>query len=302
VRAYLDPIRNWMQKRGEGDRVLLAEQQVFVQKTMLPSAAQQRTRLQTHRKTSLHPTNMDRNSKNPKKHPAHTVVASADVETINRGAIDEKSQLVAQTVLFSQSQSILKESIIMDFKGSQTEKNLLAAFAGESQARNRYTFAASVAKKEGFEQISAIFQETADNEKEHAQLFFGHLQGGTAEITATYPAAKTAGTADNLKAAAEGEKFEWTMLYPNFGEIAEKEGFTAAANTFRQVAKVEAYHERRYTKLLENLKTGKVFKKPEPTKWKCRNCGYVHEGPEAPGVCPVCSHPQSFFEVWTENY
>jgi rubrerythrin len=211
-------------------------------------------------------------------------------------------QLFTQQFYGSQDKAFFKESTIMDFKGSQTEKNLLAAFAGESQARNRYTFAASVAKKEGYEQISAIFQETADNEKEHAQLFFGHLLGGTVEITAAYPAAKTGSTAENLKAAAEGEKFEWTMLYPNFGEVAQKEGFTAIANTFRQVAKVEAYHERRYTKLLENLKTGKVFKKPEPTKWKCRNCGYVHEGAEAPGVCPVCNHPQSFFEVWTENY
>lgn len=190
----------------------------------------------------------------------------------------------------------------MEFKGSQTEKNLLAAFAGESQARNRYTFAASQARKEGFEQISAIFQETADNEKEHAQLFFGHLQGGTVEITAAYPAAKTGTTAGNLKAAAEGEKFEWTMLYPNFGEVAQKEGFPAIAHTFNQVAKVEAYHERRYLKLLANVKEAKVFKKDAPIKWKCRNCGYVHESAEAPGACPVCNHAQSYFEVWTENY
>jgi rubrerythrin len=222
--------------------------------------------------------------------------------TISRGAIGEKSQLVAQTVLFSQSQSILKELIVMDFKGSQTEKNLLVAFAGESQARNRYTFAASVARKEGFEQISAVFQETADNEKEHAQLFFGHLQGGTVEITAAYPAAKTADTAENLRAAAEGERFEWTMLYPNFGEVAEKEGFKAAANTFRMIAKVEVQHEKRYQKLLQNLQQGTVFKKPAITKWKCRNCGYIHEGAEAPGVCPVCNHPQSYFELQAENY
>jgi rubrerythrin len=192
--------------------------------------------------------------------------------------------------------------MFMDFKGSQTEKNLLAAFAGESQARNRYTFAASVAKKEGFEQISAVFQETADNEKEHAQLFFGHLQDGTVEITAAYPAAKTATTAENLKAAAEGEKFEWTKLYPNFGDVAEKEGFKAAANTFRMVAKVEVQHEKRYLKLLANLQQGTVFKKPSPTRWKCRNCGYIHEGTEAPGVCPVCNHPQSYFELQAENY
>jgi rubrerythrin len=220
----------------------------------------------------------------------------------NRGAIEKNSQLVTQQFLGSPPKTILKESTIMDFKGSQTEKNLLAAFAGESQARNRYTFAASVARKEGYEQISAVFQETADNEKEHAQLFFGHLQGGTVEITAAYPAAKTAGTAENLKAAAEGERFEWTMLYPNFGEVAEKEGFKAAANTFRMIAKVEVQHEKRYQKLLANLQQGAVFKKQAPTKWKCRNCGYIHEGAEAPGVCPVCNHPQSYFELQAENY
>jgi rubrerythrin len=190
----------------------------------------------------------------------------------------------------------------MEFKGSQTEKNLLSAFAGESQARNRYTFFSSVAKKEGYEQISAIFQETADNEKEHAQIFFNCLKGGMAEITASYPAGILGTTVDNLKAAADGEKFEWTLLYPNFGEVAEKEGFKEIANTFRQVAKVEAYHERRYTKLLDSVKLGKVFKKDSPIKWKCRNCGFVHESSEAPMACPVCSHPRSYFEVWTENY
>jgi rubrerythrin len=190
----------------------------------------------------------------------------------------------------------------MEFKGSQTEKNLLAAFAGESQARNRYTFFASQAKKEGYEQIAAIFQETADNEKEHAELYFKHLKGGMAEITASYPAGITATTADNLQAAANGENLEWTYLYPHFGDIAEQEGFPAIANTFRQVAKVETSHERRYLKLLENIKSLKVFKKDAPTKWKCRNCGYVYEGAEAPDGCPVCSHPRSYFEVWTENY
>jgi rubrerythrin len=190
----------------------------------------------------------------------------------------------------------------MEFKGSRTEKNLLAAFAGESQARNRYTFFASIAKKEGYEQISAIFQETADNEKEHAELFFKHLKGGMAEITAAYPAGIIASTAENLKAAADGEKFEWTMLYPNFGEVAEQEGFAAIAYTFNAVAKVEAYHERRYLKLLENLKQGKVFKKDTVVKWKCRNCGFVVEGAEAPAVCPVCGHPRSYYEVWCENY
>ena len=190
----------------------------------------------------------------------------------------------------------------MEFKGSRTEKNLLAAFAGESQARTRYTFFASAAKKEDYEQIAAIFQETSDNEKEHAQLFFKHLQGGTVEISAAYPAGVIASTAENLKAAAAGEKLEWGTLYPNFGEIAEEEGFPDVARTFRSVAKVEAYHERRYLKLLENVTQGKVFKKEAPIKWKCRNCGFVFEGSEAPDKCPVCSHPRSYFEVWCENY
>lgn len=190
----------------------------------------------------------------------------------------------------------------MDFKGSQTEKNLLAAFAGESQARNRYTFFASKARKEGYEQIGAIFEETSDNEKEHAKLFFNHLQGGIVEITAAYPAGSIASTAENLKAAAEGEKLEWGTLYPNFAEIAETEGFPEVAATFRGIAKVEAYHERRYAKLLDNVSKGKIFKKDSPLKWKCRNCGFVLESGEAPEKCPVCAHPRSYFEVWTENY
>ena len=190
----------------------------------------------------------------------------------------------------------------MEFKGSQTEKNLLAAFAGESQARTRYTFFSSAARKEGFEQISGIFQETSDNEKEHAQLFFEHLKGGMVEITAGYPGGIVGSTAQNLKAAAEGERFEWGTLYPSFAEVAEKEGFKEAAITFRQVARVEAYHERRYLKLLVNVEQNKVFKKDASIKWKCRNCGYVHEAPEAPEKCPVCHHPRSYYEVWCENY
>lgn len=190
----------------------------------------------------------------------------------------------------------------MEFKGSQTEKNLLAAFAGEAQARNRYTFFASVAKKEGYEQIAEIFQETADNEKEHAKLFFKHLKGGVVEITASYPAGVIAVTADNLKAAADGEKEEWSVLYPKFADIADQEGFPEIAHTFRQVAGVEAYHERRYLKLLSNVQQDKVFKKDMPIKWKCRNCGHVHEGIEAPETCPTCNHPRSYFEVWTEPY
>jgi rubrerythrin len=190
----------------------------------------------------------------------------------------------------------------MDFKGSQTEKNLLAAFAGESQARNRYTFFASVAKKEGYEQIGAVFEETAENEKEHAKLFFKHLQGGTVEFTASYPAGVIASTLENLKAAAAGEKLEWTALYPNFGDVAQKEGFMDAARTFRMVAQVEVSHERRYNKLAENVANGTVFKKDAPVKWKCRNCGLVIEGKQAPDTCPACAHPKSYFEVWTENY
>lgn len=190
----------------------------------------------------------------------------------------------------------------MDLKGSKTEKNLLASFAGESQARTRYTFFASKAKKEGYEQIAAIFQETADNEKEHAELFFKHLQGGDVEITASYPAGIIGPTSGNLKAAADGENMEWGTLYPQFAAVADEEGFTEVASTFRNVAKVEAYHEKRYLKLLANMRQDRVFKKDAPIKWKCRNCGYVHEGSEAPSPCPVCSHEQSYFEVWSENY
>jgi rubrerythrin len=190
----------------------------------------------------------------------------------------------------------------MNFAGSQTEKNLLAAFAGESQARNRYTFFASVARKEGYEQIGAIFEETAGNEKEHAELFFKHLKGGMVEITAAYPAGVIGSTVDNLKAAAAGEKAEWGTIYPNFGDVAAKEGFPEVAVTFRMIAKVETYHERRYNKLVESLEQGKVFKKDTPIKWKCRNCGYVFEGSSVPDKCPVCDHPKAYFEVWTEDY
>ena len=196
----------------------------------------------------------------------------------------------------------LKEVWNMELKGSKTEKNLLKSFAGESQARTRYTFFASVAKKEGYEQISAIFTETADNEKEHAQLFFKYLKGGDVEITAAYPAGVIGTTAENLEAAAEGEKMEWGTLYPDFAEVAEKEGFPEIANTFRMVAEVEEKHERRYRKLLANVKQGKVFKKDKVIKWKCRNCGHVYEGSEAPERCPVCDHARSYFEVWCENY
>ena len=190
----------------------------------------------------------------------------------------------------------------MELKGSETEKNLLKAFAGESQARNRYTYFASVAKATGFEQIATIFQETADNEKEHAEVFFKYLQGGDAEITAEYPAGKIGDTPENLLAAAEGEKMEWGTLYPAFEKTAEKEGFPLIAESFKEIAEVEEQHEKRYRKLLENVKNKKVFKKDKSTKWKCRNCGYVHEGTEAPGICPACKHPQSYYEILAENY
>jgi rubrerythrin len=190
----------------------------------------------------------------------------------------------------------------MQFKGSKTEKNLLAAFAGESQARNRYTFFASAAKKEGYEQISAIFLQTAEEEKEHAKLFFKQLKGGEAEITASYPAGVIGTTKDNLKAAAAGEQMEWGTIYPDFAATAEKEGFLEIANLFRMVAKVEATHESRYKKLYENMENGIVFKAETPVKWHCRNCGYVHSGKDAPAKCPVCDHPQAYFELFAENY
>ena len=187
-------------------------------------------------------------------------------------------------------------------KGSETEKNLLKAFAGESQARNRYTYFMNVAKKEGFEQIAGIFQETADNEKEHAEIFFKHMEGGDVVITADYPAGRIGTTAENLLAAAEGEKMEWGMLYPGFESVARKEGFDKVAESFKEIGDVEERHEKRYRKLLENVKTGTVFKKGEVVEWKCRNCGYVHEGKEAPKICPACKHAQSYYELQAENY
>ena len=196
----------------------------------------------------------------------------------------------------------LEMKTMKNLKGTRTEKNLLAAFAGESQARNRYSFFASTAKKEGFEQIAAIFIETADNEKEHAKVFFKHLQGGMPEITASYPAGVIGTTSQNLLASAEGEKAEWGAIYPEFAQTAEEEGFPEVAESFRQIAKVEAYHERRYRKLLENVEKKKVFNREKKVKWKCRNCGYVIECDEAPEKCPACQHPQSHYELWMENY
>jgi len=190
----------------------------------------------------------------------------------------------------------------MELKGSRTEKNLLASFAGESQARNRYTYFASVARKAGYEQIAAIFLETADNEKEHAKRFLEFLEGGDVEITATYPAGVIGDTAANLLAAAEGENLEWTKLYKEAEKVARDEEFEEIAAIFKEIAEVEEEHEKRYRKLLKNIKDGTVFKRNTVVKWKCRNCGYVHEGMEAPHICPACAHPQSYYELWVESY
>jgi rubrerythrin len=189
-----------------------------------------------------------------------------------------------------------------ELKGSETEKNLLKAFAGESQARNRYTYFASQARKEGFEQIKAIFEETADNEKEHAKIFFEYLEGGMLEITALYPAGRIDKTGENLKAAADGEHEEHSTLYPEFERVARKEGFKEIADSFKEIAEVEEFHESRYRELLENVKNNLVFMNDKVVKWHCRNCGYIHEGKEAPDVCPACKHPQAYYEVLSENY
>lgn len=187
-------------------------------------------------------------------------------------------------------------------KGTMTEQNLLKAFAGESQARNRYTFFASVAKKEGYEQIAGVFMETAEQEKEHAKRFFKYLEGGPLTITASYPAGIIGTTTENLLAAAEGEHEEWDVLYAEFGDVAEKEGSPEIANTFRQIAKVEAEHEKRYLKLLSRITDGNFFVRDNEIWWQCRNCGYVIKAKEAPLKCPACAHPQSYFEPKKENY
>jgi len=187
-------------------------------------------------------------------------------------------------------------------KGTETEKNLLKAFAGESQARNRYTFFASAAKKEGYEQISRIFLETAENENEHAKVFFKHLEGGDVEITAAYPAGVIADTKTNLEEAAAGENAEWSVLYQDFAGVAMKEGFPEISRSFEQIAKVEKFHEGRYRKLSANIATGEAFKKKTPVKWHCINCGYVTESESAPKECPACKHPQAYYEVLAENY
>ena len=189
-----------------------------------------------------------------------------------------------------------------DLKGTQTEKNILTAFAGESQARNRYTFYASKAKKEGYRQISEIFEETADQEKEHAKRLYKFLVGGTAEVNTEFPAGVIGTTAENLKGAAAGENYEHTEMYPSFAITAEEEGFTEIAAAFRAIAVAEKQHEKRYLGVLKNIEDGTVFKKAESTTWRCMNCGYIHDGPEAPNLCPACAHPQAHFELLAENW
>ena len=190
----------------------------------------------------------------------------------------------------------------MGLKGTQTEKNLLTAFAGESQARNRYNYFASKAKKDGFVQISDIFAETADQEKEHAKRFFKFLEGGDVEVTACFPAGVIGTTAENLKAAAAGENHEWTSMYPEFAKTAREEGFENIAKVFEAVVVAERQHEKRYNDLLANIEADSVFKKDKPVVWRCRNCGYLHEGGEAPKACAACAHPQAHFEILAENW
>ena len=187
-------------------------------------------------------------------------------------------------------------------KGTKTEKNLLTAFAGESQARNRYNYFASQAKKEGYEQIAAIFAETADNEKEHAKRFFKFLEGGMVGISAEFPAGVIGNTVENLKEAAGGENYEWTTMYPGFAKLADEDGFAEIASVFRSVAVAEKQHEKRYLVLKENIEKKRVFKRDKVVKWRCRNCGYIHEGNEAPEKCPACVHPRAHFELLGENW
>lgn len=200
------------------------------------------------------------------------------------------------------SRELKEEDVMKSVKGTKTEHNLLASFAGESQARNRYTYFSSQAKKEGYEQISWIFSDTADNEKEHAKRFFKFLEGGEAEITASYPAGVIGTTIDNLKAAAAGENLEHSVLYPEAARVADEEGFGEIATVFREISRVEVEHEKRYRALIGNIENDRVFKRDTVVKWRCRNCGYVYEGKEAPDQCPACAHEQAYYELPAENY
>jgi len=204
-------------------------------------------------------------------------------------------------MVYGKAKSI-KGDKMESLKGTQTEKNILTAFAGESQARNRYSYFASKAKKEGYVQISNVFQETAENEKEHAKRLFKFLEGGEAEVSASFPAGVIGSTAENLKASAAGENHEYTTMYPEFARIADDEGFSEIAQVMRSIAVAEKQHEKRYLDLLENIENGKVFKKDNSVKWRCSNCGYIHEGEEAPEECPACAHPQAHFEILAENW
>ena len=190
----------------------------------------------------------------------------------------------------------------MELIGSQTERNLLLAFAGESQARNRYTYFSSQARNDGYIQVAQIFEETANQEKEHAKRFFKFLQGGEVRIECAFPAGIVAATAENLRAAADGEHEEWTAMYPGFAAVAREEGFKAVGTIFEMISVAERQHERRYRGLLENLQSGRVFQRNEPVKWRCLNCGFVHEGPQAPAACPACAHPQAYFELLGETW
>jgi len=190
----------------------------------------------------------------------------------------------------------------MELKGSQTEKNLITAFAGESQARNRYTYFASKARKQGYRQISEIFEETANQEKEHAKRLFKFMTGGTAEVAAAFPFGVIGETVDNLKEGADGENYEWTDMYPSFARTAREEGFDEIAAAMEAIAVAEKQHEKRYRKLIENIEKGVVFKRDEPVTWRCMNCGYLHEGKEAPDKCPACDHEQDHFELLGENW
>ncbi len=189
-----------------------------------------------------------------------------------------------------------------ELKGSKTERNLITSFAGESQARNRYTYFASQARKDGYMQIAAIFEETAGQEKEHAKRFFKFLQGGTASVAAEFPAGVISGTGENLRAAAAGENYEWTEMYPGFAAVAREEGFEEMAEVWEFISVAEKQHEKRYLGLLRNVEGGTVFKKDGPVVWRCLNCGYLHEGPEAPASCPSCAHPIDYFELLAENW
>jgi rubrerythrin len=205
-------------------------------------------------------------------------------------------------LLVARRSDIQEGGRIVNLKGSKTEKNLLTAFAGESQARNRYTYFASQAKKDGYVQMSAIFEETAAQEKEHAERLFKFLEGGEVEISGAFPAGVIGPTLDNLKAAAAGENYEWTDMYPTFAKVAKEEGFNDIADVFSNIAVAEKFHEKRYLALAANIEGGRVFKRPGKVVWRCRNCGYLHEGPEAPDDCPACAHPKAYYELLCENW